>query len=110
MSLDLTQATPDDRLLFVGRVLLLLRRSAFRRSDEWSKAVVVLSPESKRVTSRACFASWLRANDLGTVATECTSRKVPSGCVLVWLEHDEGVGFTIVDLIAEVKALRSAAA
>ena len=93
-------APVDDRLL--GLVASTLVGSPFQRRSRWSSAVVILRVEEKRVTSRADFASWLRANDLRPAARECMARRLHHGNVLVWIDVDaEAVavaGFLIVDL------------
>ena len=111
--IDLQPLKPDDRAAFVGRILLLLRKSPFRRVAEWRNAVVVFAFGEKRVTSRADFAGWLRANDLRPMAHECRSRRIPPGHVLVWLSADNATGacagFALVDMIGEVERARQAA-
>jgi hypothetical protein len=110
-SIDLSDTPDEERAAFVGRVLMLLRASAFRRPASWDRALVVFTPEGKRVTSRADFASWLRANALDEPARECTSRRVPPGHVLVWCEADNAVGacarLALVNLRGEIDRIRA---
>jgi hypothetical protein len=109
-TLDLSDAPEDERRAFVGRTLMLLRASAFRRRALWDRALVILTDREKRVTSRADFAMWLRANALDGPARECASRRVPHGHVLAWLEADNAIGacagFALVNLAGEIERLR----
>lgn len=88
-------------------VAVALAGSAFEHRSRWPQAVVVLRAEEKRVTSRGDFTHWLIAHDLGAAARECTSRKLPTGHVLVWLEVDvpdvAAAGFLVFDLAAAMK-------
>jgi hypothetical protein len=61
----------------------LLNRSAFRAPHTWRLALLIVDDvNGVRLTSRAQFASELRANDLEELAHECTTRKVLRGHVL----------------------------
>lgn len=90
------------RATFRAKVFRVLNAGGFRDPRAWRNVVVVLRENEQRATSRADFAGWLRANDLGGAARECTSRQVRPGCVLVWFEATAGsvewVGFTLVNL------------
>ena len=102
---------PEVRAKLTGLVALALLGSPFETPSMWRHAVAVLTPEGVHVTSRADHASHLLAADLRAQAHETTARRVPSGCLLVWLEADaENVacaGFVLLDLraaLAEVRA------
>lgn len=109
---DLSEMPEDDRAAFVGRVLVLLRASAFKRRASWDRALVIISDREKRVTSRADFGAYLRANALDATAKDVTSRRVPHGCVLVWLEADNSAGavagLCLIDLLGEVERFKAA--
>lgn len=96
----MTSPAVDPRLL--AMVASVLVGSPFEHRARWPHAVVVLRREERRVTSRADFAGWLVANDLGAAAREATRRKVPPGSVLAWLEVDvpevAAAGFVVVPL------------
>jgi sarcosine oxidase gamma subunit len=86
----------------------LLIASPFARRERWGSAVVVLSPEERRVTSRGDFAGWLAANALHAQARECSARRVPPGHVLVWISADTAEAaiarFVVLDLAAAARA------
>jgi len=77
---------PDERRRLAGRIASALLRSPFRRRRMWGKAVVVLRREGDRATGRGDLAHWLLSADLRSKAEEAIRRRVPDGCVLVWLE------------------------
>ena len=102
----------DARVWFFGTVAALLARSAFAHPSRWSRAVVILRTDERRVTSRADFASWLGAvADLRSSAREVTNRRIAAGSVLVWVELDTltvaGAELRVVDLLREIATLRS---
>lgn len=96
---------PENELIratFRRKVLRVLNDGGFRDPHRWPNVVVILRENEQRATSRADFAGWLRANDIGKAALECTRRRVRPGSVLVWLEAIVGsvehVGFVLVNL------------
>jgi hypothetical protein len=109
--IDLSEMPADDRASFVARLAMLVSKSAFRRRSSWARALVIFTDREKRVTGRADFAGWLRANALDDTARECMSLIVPSGHVLVWIEADNavgaGAGLALVNLDAEIERLRA---
>jgi hypothetical protein len=97
----------DSKLL--GFVAEALVGSAFERADRWKHACVILRPEEKRVTSRACFSGYLNAHGLHASARECVKRRIPPGSILVWLEADNTevalASFIVFDLGSSLKKL-----
>jgi hypothetical protein len=95
----------------LGIVARELVGSAFAKPSRWVHAVVIVRADEQRITSRGDFAHYLAANDLGAAARECRSRRVPLGCVLVWLEVDApnvaAAGFVVCD-VATAMAQRAA--
>lgn len=93
-------------------IAVLLSRSPFKGAAMWPHAVVVLTPDERRVTSRGDFAGWLAANDLCGAAEECARRRVPPGSVLVWLLLDSHgaatAAFHTFDLARAVRATLNA--
>lgn len=84
-----------------------LVRSAFSRPSAWSRAVAIVRPEGRRVTSRGDFAAWLSANGLHASARECLRREIRRGSLLCWLEVDApniaAAGFVVLDLAAALR-------
>lgn len=107
------EAMPQNaRVETVARLWLALSASrAFRSPKTWGTAVLVVQGGSVRVTSRVDFASWLRANALPQLATECLHRKTRRGEVLVFFDGDAPEAgarteFLIIDLAREARELR----
>lgn len=88
----------------------MLSRSAFSDRKTWPFAVVVLTLEEQRVTTRDELASWFRANDLKPSARECKNRRVRSGEVLAWLAFDlpgmACAGFVVVPVAPDRRPVR----
>jgi hypothetical protein len=102
---------PETDVRLAGAIALALLGSGFRARDRWPWVCVVLrAGEPTRVTSRADFSHWLRANDLVDKATEAMHRSVPRGSILVWLEADNAdvatAGFFVFDLDAALRSAR----
>lgn len=55
-------------------------------------AVVMRSGERPHLTSRADLVGHLKAAGLDSHACDVARRRVPSHCVLVWIESDESTG------------------
>ena len=110
--IDLTDMPADERAAFVARLAMLVRASAFRRRSAWDRALVIFSQGEKRVTGRADFAGWLRANALDDTARECMTARVPFGHVLCWIAADNAIGacagLALVNLNAEIERLQAA--
>ena len=109
--IDLTDMPADDRAAFVARLAMLVRTSAFRRRSAWDRALVIFTQDEKRVTGRADFAGWLRANALDDAARECMALRVPFGHVLCWVAADNAIGacagLALVHLDAEIERLQA---
>lgn len=73
----------------------VLRKTPLSR---WAHLAVLLDGESgdAQVMSRGELASWLRANDLGDLASEATSRRVPPTCLLILALGSEGPRFRVL--------------
>jgi len=103
MHLDLASLPAADRDRIGPRLLGLLARSRYCRPRDWSKCVVVHTPERREVTARLALAEEFRSNGLLDAAHEVVARKVGPGQVLLWLVVDRaeeaGVAFIVVDLL-----------
>lgn len=99
----------DPRLL--GLVASVLVGSPFEHRARWPHAVVLLRREERRVTSRGDLSQFFATNDLPQLARECMARRVPPGCILVWLEADTdevaAAGFVVFDLASAFHEVRS---
>ncbi len=103
--------TTDERetvaMRLAGMISSVLVGSPFAPWPRWPRAVVILRPPEKRVTSRGDFAGWLAANDLPGPARECITRRVKPGQILVWLDTDSSVAavaqFMVFDLAAALQ-------
>lgn len=68
--------------------IYLLARSPFRRRRHWHHAAIIISDVEQRIVSRGDLSALFLANDLGSLAADAVTRRIPPGCVLVWLSVD----------------------
>lgn len=110
MAFHLQDFPAPTRDSLVERVGMALAASPFRKASRWPHAVV-FDGDAPRVSSRADFASYLRAAGLDAQAHEATRRRIPPGHVLVWVERDNAkvatAGFILVDFASELAAWRT---
>lgn len=102
LRLKVDELDVDARRLLIALVAPAVARSAFKKPKTWPLAIALVRVDEKRVTSRADFAQWARANDLHDVAATCLRSPVRAGELLVWLDVDvpgvSAAGFVIVPL------------
>jgi hypothetical protein len=84
----------------VSRVWSAMLGSRFwSRSKNWAECVVILDGEGPlRIVHRREFHAELLGNDLPSLAHEVIARRVPAGCVLVYVALDSAVSFVLVRL------------
>jgi hypothetical protein len=103
MRLDLATLEQDDRERILAGVLRVLAASPrFWKPSRWKNAVVIHTPEERRVTDRLELVASFRASGLEAEAHELAHRRVNAGELLVWLVHDTEAaamaGFVVLDL------------
>lgn len=67
-------------------------------ASRWHMMALLLNGEdgSARLMSRGELTSWLRANDLGTLAHEAGARRVAPGAILALILRDAGPKFVVL--------------
>jgi hypothetical protein len=82
------EPSPDPVLAKVARRMRrLLLASPMRDRRSWPYVAIICESTTPVISTRAELATWFRANDLPTLAEKVTTIRVPSGCVVVWLNH-----------------------
>jgi hypothetical protein len=96
-----------------GELAVVLHASRWARRDLWARIAAVVTEEHGLVLRmRGDLAQQLRTNGLDSLASEVQHRRVPAGCVLLYLVADVpdvcGVGVWIVDVVAAARRARTA--
>lgn len=88
----MTSPASTDMALVLAGLRLALRRWPPKR---WALLVVCASPEGLRVVPRGQLSHELRSDGLLELAVECTSRRVQTGEVLVYVIADGADGAAV---------------
>ena len=88
-------AAVEGHAYFSEAIANVLRRTPIK---QWSAYAILLDGETAeaRLMPRGAMVSWLKTNDLPTLAHEAGARKVPEGAILVLSLSSEGPRFRVM--------------